>query len=155
MNKLTIIVGALAGYVALVTVQSYAQDPAEAVEERRHMMKEIVRPNAKLGGDMVKGKVPFDAAKAAEAMTEISEVPDKYVTLFPEGTEHGAVEDSEASPKIWEDFDGFEAVAQKLKDSSAKAAAAAEQGRGTFTAAFKDLTKVCKECHKTYRVKKD
>ena len=34
----------------------------------------------------------------------------------------------------------------KLKDASAKAAAAAEQGKGTFTAAFKDMTKVCKEC---------
>lgn len=155
MKKLTIVAGAMAGFAALATVHSYAQDPAEAVEERRHMMKEIVRPNAKLGGDMVKGKVPFDAAKAEKAMTEISEVPDKYVTLFPEGSEHGAVEDSEASPKIWEDFDGFEAVAQKLKDASAKAASAATQGRGTFSAAFKDMTKVCKECHKKYRVKKD
>lgn len=150
-----LVAGAMAAFATLATVHSYAQDPAEAVAERREMMKEVVRPNAKLGGDMLKGKVPFDATKAAEAMTAISDVPDEYVTLFPEGTEHGAIEDSEASPKIWEDFDGFKAVAQKLKDSSAKAAAAAEQGRGTFTAAFKDLTNVCKECHKTYRVKQD
>ena len=119
------------------------------------MMKETVRPNAKLGGDMVKGKVPFDAAKAEEAMAAISEVPDKYVTLFPEGSEYGKIEDSEAAPEIWEDFDGFKAVAKKLKDASAKAASAAQQGKGTFTAAFKDMTKVCKECHKKYRVKQD
>jgi cytochrome c556 len=41
----------------------------------------------------------------------------------------------------------------KLKDASAKAAGAAEQGKGTFTAAFNDMTKVCKECHETYREK--
>jgi cytochrome c556 len=46
-------------------------------------------------------------------------------------------------------------VAQKLKDASAKAAAAAANGQGAFTAAFNDMTKVCKECHQTYRVKKD
>ncbi|MGB3021012.1 MAG: cytochrome c [Methyloceanibacter sp.] len=70
-------------------------------------MKKVVAPSAKLGGQMVKGVEPFDAAKAAKAMTDISEVPDKYVTLFPKGTEQGAVADSEALPKIWEDFDDF------------------------------------------------
>jgi cytochrome c556 len=41
----------------------------------------------------------------------------------------------------------------KLKDASAKAAGAAAQGKGTFTAAFNDMTKVCKECHENYREK--
>ena len=44
--------------------------------------------------------------------------------------------------KVWEDFDDFKALATKLKDTSAKAAGAAEQGKGTFTAAFNDMTKV-------------
>jgi cytochrome c556 len=44
-----------------------------------------VAPAAKLGGQMIKGVVPFDGAKAAKAMNDISGVPDKYVTLFPEG----------------------------------------------------------------------
>ena len=112
---------------------------------------------------MVKGVEPFDADKAAKAMNDISRVPDKYVTLFPKGTEHGGVADSqsrqgdrgEAKPEIWEDFDGFKAIAMKLKDASAKAAGAAAQGKGTFTAAFTDMTKVCKECHETYREKLD
>ena len=30
---------------------------------------------------------------------------------------------------------------------------AAAQGKGTFTAAFNDMTKVCKECHENYREK--
>lgn len=153
MQKLIVVVCALLGMAIGISAAFSAEDLAAAVKERREMMKETVAPAAKLGGQMVKGKVPFDAAKAAEAMKEISGVPDKYVTLFPKGTEHGAIADSEALPKIWEDFDGFKALATKLKDASAKAAGAAEQGKGTFTAAFNDMTKICKQCHESYREK--
>ena len=73
-----------------------AEDLAAAVKERRDLMKNTVAPAAKLGGKMVKGAEPFDAAKAANA---------------------------------------------------------AEQGKGTFTAAFNDMTKVCKQCHEKYREK--
>jgi cytochrome c556 len=75
------------------------------------------------------------------------------VTLFPKGTAHGEIADSEAKPEVWTDFDKFKEIAQKLKDASAKAAGAAKQGKGTFTAAFNDMTKVCKECHETFREK--
>ena len=117
-------------------------------------MKDIVGPAAKLGGQMVKGVKPFDAEAAAKAMNEISGVPDKYVKLFPKGTEHGAIADSEAKPAIWEDFAKFEATAKKLKDASAKAASAAAEGEAAFAAAFKDMTSVCKECHETFREKR-
>jgi cytochrome c556 len=141
------------GLVIYASATVSAEDLAAAVKERRDLMKKTVAPAAKLGGQMVKGVVPFDGAKAAKAMNAISGVPDKYVTLFPKGTEHGAIADSEALPKVWEDFDGFKALAVKLKDASAKAAGAAEQGKGTFTAAFNDMTKICKECHESYREK--
>ena len=116
-------------------------------------MKDVVAPAAKLGGQMVKGVKPFDAEAAAKAMNEISGVPDKYVKLFPKGTAHGEIADSEAKADIWEDFAGFEATAKKLKDASASAASAAAQGAGAFTAAFNDMTKVCKDCHQNYREK--
>ena len=153
MQKVMLVALAFAGVAAYTTLAISAEDLAAAVKERRHLMKDIVRPAAKLGGDMVKGTVPFDAAKAGKAMTDISGVPDEYVKLFPKGTEHGAIADSEASPKVWEDFDGFKATAQKLTDASTKAAAAAAQGEGAFTAAFNDMTKVCKQCHESYREK--
>jgi cytochrome c556 len=155
MQKVMLVFCVCAGIVGFAAVTVSAEDLAAAVKERRHLMKEVVAPAAKLGGQMVKGKVPFDAAKAAKAMTDISEVPDKYVTLFPKGTENGAIADSKAAPKIWEDFDGFKQEAQKLKDASLKAASAAAQGEAAFTAAFNDMTKVCKECHETYRVEED
>jgi cytochrome c556 len=152
MQKLMMVVCAL-GMAICASAAISAEDLAAAVKERRDLMKKTVAPAAKLGGQMVKGVVPFDGAKAAKAMNDISGVPDKYVTLFPKGTEHGAIADSEALPKIWEDFDGFKALATKLKDASAKAAGAAEQGKGTFTAAFNGMTKICKQCHESFREK--
>jgi cytochrome c556 len=153
MRKLIVVACAVAGLAVCATVAVSAEDLEGAVKERRALMKDTVAPNAKLGGQMVKGVVPFDAAKASKAMHDISGVPDKYVTLFPKGTEVGAVADSEALPAIWEDFDGFKALATKLKDASAKAAGAAEQDKEAFAAAFGDMTKVCKECHESFREK--
>jgi cytochrome c556 len=164
MKKLSVVIIVLGSVAAFATIASSAEDLAGAVKERRHLMKDVVAPAAKLGGQMVKGATPFDADKAAQAMTDISNVPDKYVTLFPKGTEHGGAADqqianaddrSQAKPEIWEDFDKFKATAQKLKDASTKAAGAAKQGQGNFTAAFNDMTKVCKECHETFREKID
>ena len=153
MQKVMMVACTLAGLAVYVTVASSAEDLVAAVKERRHLMKDIVGPAAKLGNQMVKGDVSFDAGKATKAMNDINGVPDKYVTLFPKGTEHGAIADSEAKPAIWEDFDKFKATAAKLKDASAKAAGAAAQGKDAFGAAFTDMTKVCKECHETFREK--
>ena len=153
MRKVILVVCVLAGVAAYTTLAISADDLAGAVKERRHLMKDIVAPAAKLGGQMVKGVKPFDAEAAAKAMNEINGVPDKYVKLFPKGTAHGEIADSEAKATIWEDFAEFEATAMKLKEASAQAASAAAQGEGAFTAAFNDMTKVCKDCHQTFRVK--
>jgi cytochrome c556 len=153
MRKSIIVAFGLLGMGGFATVAISAEDLAAAVKERRHLMKEIVAPAAKLGGQMVKGVKPFDAAAAEKAMNEINGVPDKYVKLFPKGTAHGEIADSEAKAKIWEEFSDFEATAMKLKDASAQAAAAAAQGEAAFKAAFTDMTKVCKDCHQTFREK--
>jgi len=155
MQKVMLVACVFTEVAAYTTLAISAEDLAAAVKERRHLMKEVVAPAAKLANKMVKGNEPFDAAKAAKAMTDISEVPDKYVKLFPKGTAHDEIADSEAKPAIWEDFPKFEATANKLKDASTKAAAAAAQSKGTFAGAFKDMTNVCKECHEAFREKLD
>lgn len=154
MHKAVLIIFALASVAGLAAVAEPSAELTQAVEERRALMDDVVKPSAKLGADMIKGKIPFDVDKVTEAMMDISDVPETYVTLFPAGTEVHAVPDSEASPKIWEDFDRFKALARKLADTSTAAAAAAQKGEASFKAAFGDMTKVCKECHKAYRVKK-
>lgn len=153
MREVMVMMFALAGVAAFTTLAMSADDLTKAVKERRHLMKDVVGKNTKLGGEMLKGKVAYDGAKLAKGMTAISEVPDQYVKLFPKGSEQGAVPDSKALPKIWEDFDGFKAKAEKLKEASTKAAEAAAQGKDAYAPAFKNMTEVCKECHETYRAK--
>ncbi len=93
-KQLMMIVCASVGIVFCATAAISADDDlVAAVKERRDLMKKTVAPAAKLGGQMVKGVKPFDAAEAAKAMNAISGVPDKYVTLFPKGTEHGGAAD--------------------------------------------------------------
>ena len=63
MQKLMVMVCVLLGVGVFTTLAMSAEDLAKAVKERRHLMKDIVGPAAKLGGQMVKGEVPYDAAK--------------------------------------------------------------------------------------------
>ncbi len=142
MRKVLVMACALASASAFATLAMSAEDLVKAVKERRHLMKDVVGKNTKLAADTLKGKVKYDGAALAKAMTSISEVPDQFVTLFPKGSEKDAVKDSEALPKIWEDFDGFKREAEKLKQASAKAAEAAALGADAFAPAFKKMTEV-------------
>ena len=70
---------------------------------------------------------------------------------FPAGSD---IKPSEASPKIWSDFEGFTAAAQLNWEATILLAKAAEMGdRDAVINAFKDTAASCKSCHKTYRLK--
>ena len=75
MQKFVVVVCALLVVAIGATAAVSAEDLAAAVKERRDLMKKTVAPAAKLGGQMIKGVVPFDGAKAAKAMNDISSVP--------------------------------------------------------------------------------
>ncbi len=134
------------------TVAAVAQ--ADIIKQRQELMKGVGKA-AKLAGNMVKGKEPYDAAALSDAMKKIQGVPDKYVTMFPEGSGNDKFPDSEASPKIWQDMATFKDNAGKLKAAAGNAAASAEKGESAFKASFGALTKVCKNCHETFRIKKE
>jgi len=78
------------------------------------------------------------ALKAGDAAA-VAPIAVKLKLLFPEGS---ISDKSEASPKIWEDWDEFVAKLDKLEADSNAGASPRELG-GT-----------CKSCHDNYRVKK-
>ncbi len=146
LYKAAIVASALSVAVASSAV-------AGPVEDREALMKTVGK-SVKLAVSMAKGDVPFDAAAAAAAMQTIHDVPDKFVKLFPQGSDKHPK--TEASPKIWQDMNGFLAKANDLKAASAKTKAAASQGQQAFQAAvFGPLVKTCKGCHDAYRIKKN
>jgi len=60
---------------------------------------------------------------------------------------------SEALPVIWQDWDGFQAIAADLARTSAAFAHDARNGASQLKLRFADVTRTCVACHKDYRLK--
>ena len=130
-----------------------ANAETDPVKERKALMKTV---GASLGTSikMVKGALPYDAAKAEEALNAITGVAEKFGPLFVDGTDLTKDERTEASKKIWEDKEGFAKEIEALKVASTNAAEAAKKGKEALAAVIKPLTDTCSSCHQGYRVKK-
>ncbi len=133
-------IAALAGGIALAE-----DDPVVA---RQQLMK-ANGAAAKLGYMMARGKVPFDAAAAAEAMNKIADDMNTFPTLFPPGSDKAAK--TTASPDIFANMDDFKARAAQLQTDARAAAAAAANGVDAFSVAFDAIDHDCGGCHQKYR----
>lgn len=135
----TIAVGATA-----VVAQS---DPIKARKDAMKAAGEATKPI----GAMLKGEMPFDNAKAQEALKAYVATAKDYDKHFPAGSTTGG--DTTAAPKIWEDMAGFKAGLAKWS-AEATAAQAAVKDEASFKAEFGKVLGNCKACHDNYRVKK-
>ena len=133
--------------LALATIGATAAF-AGPIEDRQAIMKGFSGPLRDVG-PMGRGAVPFDAAKTKAAMDELSASMDKFVTLFPKGTEAGGAVKTGALPVIWSDAAGFKAAGAKFSADAKAAGAAADQAG--FAAALRTVQADCGACHKTYR----
>jgi cytochrome c556 len=131
---------AIAGGIAFA-----ADDPVVA---RQQLMKENGQA-AKLGFQMARGKVPFDATAAADAMNRIAAAMDTFPTLFPPGSDKAPK--TTASPDIFANMDDFKGRTAKLQTDAKAAAAAAAQGVEAFAVAFDAVDHDCGGCHQKYR----
>ncbi len=135
---------------------AFAQEADDPVKARHHLMKEVVGKNMKLVVSMLKEEseqdaIPYDAAKAEAALKAISEVPDKFVKLFPENTSMMDVK-TDAKPEIWDNKADFEKQAQGLKTKSQDAAKVASSGKEQLKpVVFGTVAKQCKICHEKYK----
>ena len=91
-------------FLAAPATLAAAHENATGVVKERMDLMEDQKGAMKIIGDMAKGKVPFDAEKAAEAARVIEVTAGKIPELFPEGT---AGYPSEAKPEIWTHWDEF------------------------------------------------
>jgi len=121
------------------------------VKERMDLMKRQ-KDDMKVIGLMAKGKVKFDAAKAAEAARDIELTAKKIHELFPEGTDGGH---SEAKDAIWSKWDEFTGNADTLEAQAKALAAALDSSNPGWKTDFKAVIDACKTCHKSFRAEKD
>lgn len=130
---------------------------AGPVEDRQADMKERAGLLRQLS-PMAKGQDAFDAAKALKLLTALDENAKKYsaAELFPEGSgPKSPDEDNEASPKIWEDWTGFQAAWDKYAATTTAAVAANPQDVAALQAQFGAIGAQCGACHQAYRLSKN
>jgi cytochrome c556 len=123
---------------------------SDPIAERRNLMKSVGAAT-RTGTQMVRGDVPFDAAKAKEILRVYAVAADKTHTYFPDTSKTGG--ETTASPKIWESQADF----RKRFDDWAKdiqAASAQTDSLDEFKVAFGNLSKACGSCHQAYRISK-
>lgn len=125
----------------------------DAVETRQAVMK-IIRWNLGPMVGMVKEEIPYDAERFALGAKRIAMAGSMIADASRPDTREATVA-TEALPKIWDDFEDYEMLSEKLSVSSARLAQVAEGGDpGASRKAFLDMTKDCKACHDKYREKK-
>lgn len=146
---------ALLGSFALIAFVplALAHEEATGVVKERMDLMDSQKDAMKIMGDMAKGKVPFDAAKAAKAADEIEKTSKQIPELFPEGT---GGHPSEAKPEVWTKWDEFTADAEGLEVAAKELILALEApGAPDWKTKFKGVVDACKTCHKSFRAEEE
>ena len=144
MLRTVLAVAAIAIGVTAVAAQS---DPIAA---RKGLMKNMGAAT-KTGGQMAKGEVPYDQAKAQEIFATYIDVAARCPTCSRRIPRPAAR--PRRRRRSGTTMAGFKAGFAKIS-TEAKAAQAVGQGPRQLQGAFGGLTKNCGGCHETYRVKK-
>lgn len=144
MRRALVVVGALA--VAATSVSAFA------TEDPIFTRKKLMDANGAAAGAsaaMLKGETPFSAAVAKSALQTMNAVAYAYGDYFPAGSDSG---DTKASPKIWEDAEGFAAALKKFEADTDAAVAAKPEDLESFKAAFGQVAANCKSCHESFKL---
>lgn len=124
---------------------------AEPQVERQAGMKAIGGSMGALAA-IAKEQKSFDAETVKTALTTISTSAKAFPDQFPVGSETG--NDTEASPKIWENPSDFRAKALKLGTDAELVLASMPTDAAGVAKAMQTLGAECGVCHQTYRLKR-
>ena len=118
----------------------------EDVMKRMNLMKSMAE-NTKIIGEMLKKKIPFNLEQANSSLIEISKLSKSTPSVF----EKMAMDPkSEAKMIIWEEFDNFRDLSNKLADDTFSAARNLSDVED-LKPALKTIALGCKGCHSRYR----
>ena len=118
----------------------------EDVMKRMNLMKSMAE-NTKIIGEMLKKKIPFDLEQAKNSLIEISNLSKSTPSVF----EKMAMDPkSESKIIIWEEFDNFRDLSNKLADNPLSIAENLS-GFEDLKPALMRTASGCKECHTIYR----
>jgi cytochrome c556 len=143
--------GGLLG-ASLLTVASAAGPKPEDAAKYRQSVYNIIGWNFKPIGAMVKGEVPFDAAAVARHAEYVELMSKAALEGFPKGSGPEAVENTEAKPEIWTNWDKFQTAMNDFEQEAIKLTEVAKGGdEAAIKAQFGKTAETCKACHKEFR----
>ena len=118
----------------------------EDVMKRMNLMKSMAE-NSKILGKMLKKKIPFNLKQAKSSLIEIS----KLSRFTPSVFDKMAMDPKSKSKMIiWEEFDNFRYLSNKLADDTFSAAKNLSDVED-LKPALKTIALGCKGCHSRYR----
>jgi cytochrome c556 len=135
----------VAGATGAVIAQS---DPIAA---RKALMKEN-DDNARIVVQMMRGKIPLDAAKIDAAFAQWADTAQKLPGLFPDNSKTGG--ETRAAPKIWQTKSDFDAKAAAFGKAIADTRDSAKTSVDELKNAVIVVGKACDDCHEDYRLSK-
>ena len=118
----------------------------EDVMKRMNLMKSMAE-NSKILGKMLKKKIPFNLEQAKSSLIEISKLSRSTPSVFDKMAMDPK---SESKIIIWEEFDNFRNLSNKLADNTLSAAENLS-GFEDLKPALMRTASGCKECHTIYR----
>jgi len=145
--------GLLLGFLSALPMTSVTahQGATGVVKQRMDLMGSVGESMKTLKGE-VKSAAGPDAATVAAAARTIAEKASQALPLFPEGS---LDKPTETLPKVWQNWERFSVLMQKLEREAQQMEALANgANRAAIAKQFTVLGKNCRSCHTDFRKKK-
>lgn len=124
-------------------------DAKDAVDYRKAAFQ-MIRHNTGDIGEMLQGKVTFEAKRVqerADALAALAPLP--WAAFATKGTEQGG---GDAKAEIWSNMSDFMAKAEQFNTDAKALQVAAQSGdQAKIKAAFGQFRSNCKACHDKYK----
>ncbi|SDI02389.1 c-type cytochrome [Lutimaribacter saemankumensis] len=130
---------------------SHEDKAAGAAQSAREAQMGLYAFNLGLLGDMAKGTVPYDAAAAQAAASNLAALTAlDQSRLWPEGSDEMSIE-TRAKAEIWDNMDDFMTKGDDLMKAAAAMADVAGNGLEAVQGQIGAVGGACGACHKAYR----
>ena len=112
---------------------------------------------SKAVADMFKGKSEFDRRVIVDAADAFARHGEQMAELFPDSKESRTGSNTEALPRIWDEWDNFSTQVTQFVElnESLKDTVSTTEDIGLLKKAFFKTTKGCSGCHKRFRKPKE
>ena len=125
-------------------------DPNSPMGKRQAIFKQMLKTNEDLGG-MLRGRLPFDAARFQAEAKQLDELARQPWQHFPQIQDEG---DSAAKADVWQRQERFQVLARELEATTAALSQASQAPSLTvagLTPAQARVEAACKACHQEFR----